>query len=56
MLAAAGTFFVSLAFRTLDQWLCPCLPIGTHFLWHLLNGVLLYLTMKALILHRARVQ
>ncbi|MFP4126389.1 MAG: ceramidase domain-containing protein [Alphaproteobacteria bacterium] len=41
LLAAAGLFALSLTFRTLDMPLCPVFPLGTHFLWHLLNGVLL---------------
>lgn len=32
---------VSLTFRTLDEPLCAVWPIGTHFLWHILNGILL---------------
>lgn len=41
LLLAAGLFLVSLTLRTLDQPLCPYVPLGTHFLWHMLNGVLL---------------
>lgn len=41
LLLAAALFLVSLTFRTLDQPLCPLFPLGTHFAWHLLNGVLL---------------
>lgn len=41
LLLAAALFLVSLTFRTLDQPLCPVFPLGTHFAWHLLNGVLL---------------
>lgn len=37
----AGLLVVSLAFRTLDGPLCGTLPIGTHFLWHLLNALML---------------
>ena len=37
----AGILVVSLVFRTLDAAVCPVLPIGTHFLWHLLNAVML---------------
>lgn len=37
-------FAVSLTFRTLDDPLCESLPIGTHFLWHIFNAVVLYLT------------
>ncbi|WP_172326759.1 ceramidase domain-containing protein [Mangrovicoccus sp. HB161399] len=37
----AGLLVISLAFRSLDGALCPSWPLGTHFLWHLLNAVLL---------------
>ncbi|MCZ0961059.1 ceramidase domain-containing protein [Paracoccus benzoatiresistens] len=37
----AGILIVSLTFRTLDQPLCDTLPVGTHFLWHLLNALML---------------
>ncbi|WP_323771379.1 ceramidase domain-containing protein [Antarctobacter sp.] len=32
---------VSMSARILDGPLCAALPIGTHFLWHLLNAVML---------------
>lgn len=32
----------SLIFRTIDLEVCPLLHIGTHFLWHVLNGLVLY--------------
>lgn len=35
-------FAVSLSFRTADLPLCEALPIGTHFIWHLINAVVLY--------------
>ena len=41
MAAGAGLLVLSLAFRTLDQPLCGALPLGTHFLWHLLNALML---------------
>jgi hypothetical protein len=43
LLLAGGVFVVSLTLRTLDGPLCSQVPIGTHFLWHLLNAVVLYL-------------
>ncbi len=49
LLGAAVVFVASLSFRTLDLPLCADWPHGTHFLWHLLNGCLLYLTTLALI-------
>jgi len=32
---------VSLAMRILDEPICDALPIGTHFLWHVLNAIML---------------
>ncbi|MEM6886869.1 MAG: ceramidase domain-containing protein [Pseudomonadota bacterium] len=37
----AALLALSLTFRTLDLPLCGSLPLGTHFLWHLLNAVML---------------
>ncbi len=54
LLAAAATFAVSLSFRTLDGPLCPVWPVGTHFLWHMLNGVVLGTLLVALVRHGAR--
>lgn len=42
LLAITGLFALSLMLRTLDAGLCPSLPTGTHFLWHLLNAAVLY--------------
>ena len=38
----AVLFGVSLLLRTLDRELCAAWPADTHFLWHLLNALLLY--------------
>ncbi|PVV10217.1 MAG: hypothetical protein B6D77_08640 [gamma proteobacterium symbiont of Ctena orbiculata] len=43
LLYAVLVFTLSLAFRTLDQSLCAVWSYGTHFIWHLLNGVTLYI-------------
>jgi hypothetical protein len=45
---AAGVFVVSLVLRSIDQTLCDTWPLGTHFIWHCLNSVVLYLTATAL--------
>ncbi|MFO1105589.1 MAG: ceramidase domain-containing protein [Amaricoccus sp.] len=50
----AGLFAISLGFRTLDADLCPVFPLGTHFLWHLLNAVLLGWMIATLVRHEAR--
>ncbi|MBI3145144.1 MAG: ceramidase domain-containing protein [Pseudogulbenkiania sp.] len=53
LVAAAGTFFVSLLFRSIDNAVCPGFAIGTHFLWHVLNAVVLALSVQGLV-HGAR--
>jgi hypothetical protein len=47
VLAAGVTLIVSLVFRTIDSAVCPAFPLGSHFLWHLLNAVALYLLLRA---------
>jgi len=54
VLTAGLVFAVSLTFRTIDEPLCASIPVGTHFLWHLLNGTVLFLLIRVLILQRAR--
>ena len=53
LLAAAGVYLAALFFRTIDNEVCPVLPIGTHFLWHILIGLVTYLAMRPLILSTA---
>lgn len=50
---AAAAFVVSLTFRTVDQALCDAWPLGTHFIWHCLNAVVLYCAATALFTERA---
>jgi hypothetical protein len=45
---AAAVFAVSLCLRQLDLPLCRDWPLGTHFIWHLLNATTLGLTSWAL--------
>jgi len=54
VLAAAGVFAVSLALRTADLPLCAVLPLGTHFLWHLLNAVVLFSLTRTMMIHGKR--
>jgi len=42
LLLSATIFAVSLGFRTIDIAICALWPIGTHFIWHLINALLLY--------------
>ena len=41
LLYATLLFLTSLFFRTIDAAVCQLIPIGTHFLWHLLNSAVL---------------
>ena len=51
LLATTGVFLIALAFRSVDEAVCSHFPIGTHFLWHVLIAVVLYLSLRALILN-----
>ncbi|MBT2401571.1 ceramidase domain-containing protein [Streptomyces sp. ISL-100] len=49
--AATGVFAAALTARTVDHSVCGSFPLGTHFLWHTLDGVLVFLVGRALVLH-----
>lgn len=53
-LVAGGVFTLSLTFRMIDIAVCESFPLGTHFMWHVLNGITLFLVVDALakIVHR----
>src|ERR1051326_4784542 len=53
MFAATVVFLLSFSARTLDAKVCPLLPVGTHFMWHLLNATLLYILVRVAILYSA---
>ncbi|MGJ8621588.1 MAG: ceramidase domain-containing protein [Yoonia sp.] len=40
-LIGAALLAVSIIIRSLDEILCDVIPIGTHFIWHILNGIML---------------
>ena len=37
----AAILCLSLTFRSLDMTLCAQIPLGTHFMWHILNAIML---------------
>jgi hypothetical protein len=45
---AACVFAVSLVLRTADNEVCDAFPTGLHFMWHILNGVVLYVSVIGL--------
>jgi hypothetical protein len=50
--AGALLLLVSLGFRTVDGPLCGVWPLGTHFLWHVLNGIMLGWMILVYVRHR----
>jgi Ceramidase len=52
VLAAGVVLSVSLVFRSIDRSICTAFPLGTHFLWHILNGVVLYLLLRSALIDR----
>jgi hypothetical protein len=46
LFGTGGVFALSLALRMLDEPLCPRWPLGTHFLWHGLNALVLALCLR----------
>ncbi|MBN9669167.1 ceramidase domain-containing protein [Roseibium aggregatum] len=53
VLATGALFVLSVAFRMLDEPLCGQIAFGTHFLWHILNSIVLFALIRVLILRRA---
>jgi hypothetical protein len=58
LLAAAALFLAAMTFRTIDLEVCTWAVrgergVGTHFLWHTLNGLVLYVLMLGAIRHGA---
>jgi len=47
--ASLGVFLLSLTARTFDRDLCGAFPLGTHFLWHSLNGLMIALLLQMLV-------
>lgn len=50
----AGLLTLSILARALDMPLCGRLPLGTHFLWHLLNAAMLGWMVEVYRRHRSR--
>lgn len=50
LLTAGVVFLVSLTLRTLDLPLCEAVPLGIHWLWHILNAVTLAILLRAAVI------
>jgi hypothetical protein len=46
---AVMLFTVSLALRSVDLAACDAFPLGTHFVWHMLNAAVLYVLLRTAI-------
>ncbi len=42
----------SIVVRTIDKPLCMSIPLGTHFIWHLLNAAMLAWMIEVLMVHQ----
>ncbi|MBP1806232.1 ceramidase domain-containing protein [Rubellimicrobium aerolatum] len=51
-LAGAAILTASLIVRSLDGATCDTIPVGTHFLWHILNAIMLGWMIEVLGRHR----
>ena len=47
--AAGAVFLLSLTARTFDHAVCDAMPLGLHWIWHLLNGLVIALVLQILI-------
>lgn len=61
LFAAGATFIVSMTFRSLDyrfcaDWIVMGHRLGTHFLWHILNSLTLFLLLAAAIRYGSSTQ
>lgn len=55
LIVTAGLVFaLSLLFRSIDLAVCAHLPLGTHFLWHVLNATMLGLLLAVALRHGQR--
>lgn len=52
--AALGVFLISLTARSLDLAVCARFPLGLHWIWHLMNGLLIGIVLQIVIRARQR--
>jgi hypothetical protein len=54
LLLAGMLLAASISLRVVDLPLCAAFPIGTHFIWHILNAAVLYVVMVTALDRRRR--
>lgn len=48
-LSVLAIYLLAISMRVMDLQICPTFNMGTHFLWHILNAVAVYLAVKFII-------
>lgn len=48
-LSVLAIYLLAISMRVMDLQTCPTFNIGTHFLWHILNALAVYLAVKFII-------
>ena len=49
---AGGCFVMAIIFRSIDMSICSAILVGSHFLWHMITSLALYLAIIGLMLLR----
>ncbi len=49
LLTASFILLLSIVIRTIDMHVCSYFYIGSHFIWHILNSILLFIVTKVMI-------
>tara|TARA_Y100000589_G_C27192347_1_gene645325 strand:- start:2144 stop:2791 length:648 start_codon:yes stop_codon:yes gene_type:complete len=49
LIFASFILFISIIFRTIDMHICEIFFIGSHFIWHILNSILLFVVTRVMI-------
>mgnify|MGYP001333028896 FL=1 len=49
LILASLILLISILFRTIDMHICGYFLLGSHFIWHILNSILLFIVTKVMI-------
>lgn len=49
LLVAFLLYILAIIFRSIDNSVCSIIPVGTHFMWHILNATAAYFAIRGLI-------
>jgi len=50
LIAGVLVFLLSLTCRAVDNLICPHVPLGIHFMWHVCNGLVAYLFVRGFLI------